>query len=354
MSKKKEPDKTANKNKASDSSSVIKKIFSSILLWGIIIVLLSIIVTLIVVPRIKDSFWTTVLGIFGSGLATVGTGFIVGYAIDVKKNTAEYTKEIGNELKKIIVDKTFVRTLNDEEKLSICEKLIVPNESRRHSDIDEYMRSKSRKFLDFFDINFRTNFTVTVEVSYDKTLEKYKSKYSFSYHIYKINNEYKPIDIRFEKESNLYDTIIKSNNNKKLKTVSVKDCKPGKYPEAIEGEGYSYNIPQEYYKYPFLIIERNVVEYGHKHWISLNWSSLTPIRDLTYEVICQDGIIKDYYIFDNSDLYEKPKLSDNRKRMVIKSTQWVDPYTGICVIVANPSEDDSFEKSHSEIERGRD
>lgn len=343
MNQKKKPKKKANNDKISDNITRIKKFFSNILLLGIIFVLLSIIVTLIVVPRIKDSFLATVLEIIGGGLATVGTGFIVGYAIDVKKNTVEYTKEIGNELKKIIVDKTFVRTLNDEEKLSICEKLIVPNESRRHSDIDEYMKSKSRKFLDFFDINFRTNFTVTVEVSYDKTREKYKSKYSFSYHIYKINNEYKPIDIKFEKESVLNDTIIKSNSNKRLKTVKVTDCQPGKNMNTIERESFSYKIPQEYYKYPFLVIERNVVEYGHEHWISLNWNSLTPIRDLRYEVICKDGIIKDYYIFDNSDLYDLPEISEDRKRMVIKSTQWVDPYTGICVIVANPSDDDNFE-----------
>lgn len=343
MSKKKEPDKETNKNKASSNNSGIKKIFSNILLWGIILVLLSTIDTLTVVPRIEDSLCATIFGIIGGALATVGTGFIVGYAIDVKKNTVEYTKEIGNELKKIVVDKTFVRTLNDEEKLSICEKLIVPNESRRHSDIDEYMRSKSRKFLDFFDINFRTNFTVTVEVSYDNAFGKYKSKYSFSYRIYKINNEYKPIDIKFEKDSTLNYTIIKSDNNKELKRVTAEECKREKCIDTIEREIFSYEIPQDYCKYPFLIIERNVVEYGHKHWISLNWGSLTPIRDLRYEVICKDGIIKDYYIFDNSDLYDLPEISDDRKRMVIKSTQWVDPYTGICIIVANPSDDDSFE-----------
>lgn len=345
MSKKKEPDKVTSKNKASDNNSGIKKIFSNILLWGIILVLLSIIVTLIFVPRIKDSIWATILGIVGSGLATVGTGFIVGYAIDVKKNTVEYTKEIGNELQKIIVDKTFVRTLNDEEKLSICEKLIVPNESKRHTDIDEYMRSKSRKFLDFFDINFRTNFTVTVEVSYDESLEKYKSKYSFSYHIYKINNEYKPINIKFEKDSSLDTTIIKNDKNKVLKKVTAGECTKEKCTDTIVKEIYSYEIPQEYYRFPFLIIERNVVEYGHKHWISLNWSSLTPIRDLRYEVICKDGLIKDYYIFDNTDLYDTPEINDDRTRLVIKSTQWVDPYTGICIIVANKSDDDNFEQN---------
>lgn len=264
MDRKNETDKSAN-NKNSNFKTNIKKHFSNILLWGIIFVLCAIIITVIFVPKEKNSFWSTTLQILGTGLSTVGTGFIVGYAIDVKKSTDEYTKEISNQLQEVIVDKSFVRTLNDDEKLSICEKLIVPNDTPRHTDIDEYMKSKSRKFLDFFDINFRTNFAVTVEVSYDEKLEKYKSKYSFSYHIYKINNEYKPIDIKFEKESELNYTIIKSNSNKKLKTIKATDCKPEKYIDTIERESFSYKIPQEYYKYPFLIIERNVVEYGHKH-----------------------------------------------------------------------------------------
>ncbi len=342
MSRKKESDKIVIKNNDVDNTNNIKKFFTSILFIGIILVLIAIIITLVIVPKVNNSFGEIALQILGGGLSTVGTGFIVGYAIDVKKNASEYTKEIGNQLQKIIVDKSFVRTLNDDEKLSICEKLIIPNDSKRHTDIDEYMKSKSRKFLDFSDINFRTNFAVTVEVSYDKNLEKYKSQYSFSHRIYKINNEYKPLDIKLEKYSTLNPTIIKSNNNKELKRVTAEECKRNKHTDTIEREIFSYDIPQEYCRFPFLIIERNVIEYGHKHWISLNWSSLTPIRDLTYEIICHDGIIKDYYIFDNSDLYETPKISDDRKRMVIKTTQWVDPYTGICVIVANPSKDDNF------------
>ena len=91
-----------------------------------------------------------------------------------------------------------------------------------------------------------------------------------------------------------------------------------------------------------MTIEREIKEWGHAHWITLYWNSLTPIDGITYTVTCNSGIIKEFHIFDNLNLYNTPKIDENRKSLTIKSSQWLDPYTGISVIVADESEDDDL------------
>ena len=155
-----------------------------------------------------------------------------------------------------------------------------------------------------------------------------------SYKINNINGQYEPICISFEKDTKIISTIVK-HENKRLFNVSEKDY--------IENNGiYEFRIPDKYQNYDYLVVERVIIEYGHQHWISLNWKSLTPIEGIDYTVNCSDGIIKEYYIFDDINYYDKPELSNDRKSLTFKSSKWLDPNTGLNIIIAEPLEEDDF------------
>lgn len=256
----------------------------------------------------------------------------------------EGKKEITN-LVDIFVDKTkecfitkeLLCSFSENEKKKIIAKILTPDNDalNRHSNIRDYFYQKSDKYLNFFNINFRSHMYIDVKISKDKIKQKFKAEYTFSDRVYKINERYERLCIFSEKDYEGIITTLKDSNDKQLKTLTADEL-------TFENGKYYYEIPEKYSNHNFLIIERQITEYGHPHWISIYWRSLTPIEGIKFTVKCSDGIIKESNIFDNEDLYDKAKLEDNRKSLLIKSNQWLDPYTGICVIVAEPSNDDDF------------
>lgn len=176
-----------------------------------------------------------------------------------------------------------------------------------------------------------------VIVNKDSKSQKFVSKHTLSHRIYKINDEYQPVSMVLDKKTEINKTVIKDDRGKTLKSLHNNDYTP------VGDNKFDFKIPKDYHEYPFLTIEREIKEYGHEHWISLYWQSLTPIDGITYTVTCKCGIIKDYFIFDDDDLYDEPILDDERKHISIKSSQWLYPYTGICLIIADKSDDDEFD-----------
>lgn len=258
---------------------------------------------------------------------------------NIKKEQDEYVKNFTKDIQNMIMSKDFLNSLSIEEKKSIIANLLTPNNNslNKYSNIKEYLDIKSDKYLNFFNINFRSHMQITVEV-YQKEDGYFYAKFLIDYRIYKINNKYEPIKIYTEKEHSKLKTTIKDNGGKHLRQLEVDDL-------TLDNGKYIYIIPEEYEKYNFLRIERTITEKGNRHWISVNWRSLTPIDGITFKVNCHHGIIKEYQIFDNENFYENPDLGSDRKYISIKSSQWLDPYTGISVLVALPSADDNFKIS---------
>lgn len=261
---------------------------------------------------------------------------------DEENKAKERKEELLSTLTQVVVSKDNLSTLSIDDKKKIITQLISPenNSLSKHSDIEAYLSKKSDDYIRFFKKNFRSHMSIDVDVSFDGNKKVYMAKYRMSYRIYKINESYEPIYLYSEKEHELTKTEILAQDGSVLSKLKKEDF--------IEENGkYKYNIPSEYNQYSFLKIKRVIIEYGHPHWITINWKSLTPIDGIKFSVTCSKckGIIKEYNIFDNEDLYQKPELSENMTELFIESNQWLDPYTGLFILVANKSEDDSFDKA---------
>jgi len=103
----------------------------------------------------------------------------------------------------------------------------------------------------------------------------------------------------------------------------------------VNYEMYQYDIPEEYQKYDHLTIKREWIEPGFSHWINYHWQSLTPYEGLTCFLRCDSGLkIQDRLIFDNRAYYHV-RLSDDKTRLEITSSQWLEADTGFAVIISN-------------------
>lgn len=333
----------------------MNRLFYLTIILGLLLIILNIFFDLSWIPEIdknKDSLiW--ILTVLSKTCSTVGLALLLGNLTKLFNKKDEQEKDnkrkqeindivnnIDKNISQLIISKDFLRSLSDTEKRNVIATLLTPENSslNEHSNIKQYLDAKSNNYLNFFNINFRSNFTVNIKVNKDKNKNKYVSKYEISYRIYKIDDKYQPVSIVFDKETDNIKTIIKDNHGNKLKTL-----KKPKDDYGNKGDNkYIFTIPEEYYIYPFLTIEREVKEWGHTHWITLYWNSLTPIDGIIYTVTCNSGIIKEHRIFDNENYYNAPKIDENRKTLTIKSSQWLDPYTGISVVIADESDDDDL------------
>lgn len=342
-------------NNKKTSYSVSTSLFYGTTILGLLLIIINIFFDLSWIPGVDPNnqslkWWFT---IFSKTSSTVGIALLLSNLTKLftKKDEEEKEKnrrdEVETSLKNIVVSKDFLGLFSEEEKKNIIAKLLTPeNDSlNKHSNIKEYLDQKSDKYLNFFNINFRSHMVIDIDVSISKhnNIDIFIARYKIYYRIYKINDKYEPICIFSEKEHVFGTTIIKNNSGEEVAKLGKDDLIPR------DGK-YYYDIPEKCNDYNFLIIERNIIEYGHPHWITINWRSLTPIEGITYKVTCKKGIIKEHHIFDNDNLYEKPELSEDRTTLKINSSQWLDPYTGISVIVANPSDDDNFPKVSDEKE----
>ena len=304
---------------------------SFIVLLGILFILLSILLDFNVVPIQTKEFTKVLITIFSKGLSAIGVSLIVGFITRQIHKADEHEKEQQQlkQLERIIISKEFLHTLSIDSKRETISTLLMPDNSSllNHPNIKEYLNMKSEKHLKIFDNNFRTNFIINVKVYYKEEVKRFYAKYTMSYRIYKINDEFAPVETAFEKDTQIISTKIKYNNDLLL------EVKNNDYNK--KNEIYSYTIPKEYQIYDYLCIERTIEEAGHSHWISINWKSFTPIEGINFRIECTNGIIKEYYIFDKDSLYSTPEIDEERKSLNINSSMWLDPFTGICVIISN-------------------
>ena len=331
-----------NKNKKINR---IKKFFRSSLFIGIILILLSALIEQIVLTSKAINSYEALKLVFKILLSvsnSIGIALIVGYWVDMVKNSEDYIDFINTELQETIIQKGFIQSLSYSEKLKICENLISPNDQNinNHSNIRAYMKSQSQSFLDFFNVNFRSNYLIHVNV-YKKS-GHYMAEYTMTYRIYKINQKYQPVSIVFEKDSEILSTIIKNEKGEILKSLEMSDYKTSH----LDNKELVFEIPVEFYTNEFLTIERKIIENGHTHWLTLNWSNLTPIDGIYYDARCKDGIIKEFYIFNDPEGYGT-ELDNERKELIIESNQWLNSYSGFSIVIADPSEDDDFKKDIS-------
>ena len=205
---------------------IMNRLFYLTTILGLLLIILNIFLDLSYIPEIpldKHSLkW--ILTVLSKASSTIGLALLLGNLTKIFNKKDEKEKETSrkNELLDIIestvVSKSFLQTLSTDAKKDIIAKLLTPenNSLNKHSNVQEYLNAKSDKYLNFFNINFRSNMNIDIKITKEdsSTTSRYVARYKIYYRIYKINEHYQPIYITSEKDHKILDTILKDNEGK--------------------------------------------------------------------------------------------------------------------------------------------
>jgi len=317
----------------------IKNFFKSMLFVGIIVVLSGVILRLIIYNLLKDDLYQITIEILSNAALTIGVGLIIGYVMDLTKNSNEYICYIEDRLKNTIVSRDFISSLNQNDKSEIVEKCLTNNST--HSLLSEYARCKAEKINDVCQGHLRTNIDYITTAT--KTGNKVKMYTVMSYKIYKVNDSYQEITHIFNQNTAKIISIKITNNSREVyefptNMLSLSPVKKNQTETAFKN---SISIPDHLKNETSLLIECIVEEYGYDHWAQLTWMSLYPTNGISYRIICNDNlIIKDHMIFDDPNgLFSIHTEKNNQNQIIyfaISCNEWTDPYTGFALVVSEP------------------
>lgn len=266
---------------------------------------------------------------------TIGIALLIGSIFDFSKNSNDFMDFVSSILKDIIVSKNFLKGLEDKEKKKALEMVLTPsgNQLEQCSDIQMYFQRKIDDTMEIFHTNFKTNLVVNAEIrKLDGIVQTFVT---LTYRVYKIEDKYFPLITTFEKEDcNVEKSYIISPEG--VKEISEKDITPTDEDiSPINVKTYSYEIPEELYKYPYLTIKKTVIEKGYNHWTNFHWNTLTPADGITFTLKCYDELhIKEYFIFDSEEFYNVTE-NDDETSIDIISTLWLDKHSGFVFTISD-------------------
>jgi hypothetical protein len=305
-----------------------RRFFNKFFVIGFITILISIIIDL----SINDCIIKMIIVNLSN---TIGIALLIGSIFDFSKNSNDFMDFVSSILKDIIVSKNFLKGLEDKEKKKALEMVLTPsgNQLEQCSDIQMYFQRKIDETMEIFHTNFKTNLVVNAEIrKLDGIVQTF---ITLTYRVYKIEDKYFPLITTFEKEDcNVEKSYIISPEgvkeiNEKDVTSTDEDISP------INVKTYSYEIPEELYKYPYLTIKKTVIEKGYNHWTNFHWNTLTPTDGITFTLKCYDELhIKEYFIFDSEEFYNVTE-ADDKTSIDIISTLWLDKHSGFVFTVSD-------------------
>lgn len=305
-----------------------RRFFNKFFVIGFITILISIIIDL----SINDCIIKMIIVNLSN---TIGIALLIGSIFDFSKNSNDFMDFVSSILKDIIVSKNFLKGLEDKEKKKALEMVLTPsgNQLEQCSDIQMYFQRKIDETMEIFHTNFKTNLVVNAEVrKLDGIVQTF---ITLTYRVYKIEDKYFPLITTFEKEDcNVEKSYIISPEG--VKEISEKDITfTDEDISPINVKTYSYEIPEELYKYPYLTIKKTVIEKGYNHWTNFHWNTLTPTDGITFTLKCYDELhIKEYFIFDSEEFYNVTEAEDKTSIDII-STLWLDKHSGFVFTVSD-------------------
>ncbi len=305
-----------------------RRFFNKFFVIGFIIILISIIIDL----SINDCIIKMIIVNLSN---TIGIALLIGSIFDFSKNSNDFMDFVSSILKDIIVSKNFLKGLEDKEKKKALEMVLTPsgNQLEQCSDIQMYFQRKIDETMEIFHTNFKTNLVVNAEIrKLDGIVQTF---ITLTYRVYKIEDKYFPLITTFEKEDcNVEKSYIISPEG--VKEISEKDItSTNEDISPINVKTYSYEIPEELYKYPYLTIKKTVIEKGYNHWTNFHWNTLTPTDGITFTLKCYDELhIKEYFIFDSEEFYNVTE-ADDKTSIDIISTLWLDKHSGFVFTVSD-------------------
>ena len=305
-----------------------RRFFNKFFVIGFITILISVIIDL----SINDCIIKMIIVNLSN---TIGIALLIGSIFDFSKNSNDFMDFVSSILKDIIVSKNFLKGLEDKEKKKALEMVLTPsgNQLEQCSDIQMYFQRKIDETMEIFHTNFKTNLVVNAEIrKLDGIVQTFVT---LTYRVYKIEDKYFPLITTFEKEDcNVEKSYIISPEG--VKEISEKDITPTDEDiSPINVKTYSYEIPEELYKYTYLTIKKTVIEKGYNHWTNFHWNTLTPTDGITFTLKCYDGLhIKEYFIFDSEEFYNVTE-ADDKTSIDIISTLWLDKHSGFVFTVSD-------------------
>lgn len=305
-----------------------RRFFNKYFIIGLITILFSIIFDL----KLEDDFLgLTIVNV----LNTIGVALLIGSIFDFSKNSNDFMDFVSSILKDIIVSKNFLKGLEDKEKKKALEMVLTPsgNQLEQCSDIQMYFQKKIDDTMEIFHTNFKTNLVMSAEARKENHIVQVTI--TLIYRVYKIEDKYFPLITTFERDGcNVDKSFIIYPDG--IKEVTENDITPENIEVSPTNvKTYSYEIPEELYKYPYLTIKKIVIEKGYDHWTNFHWNTLTPTDGITFSLKCYDGLhIQEYFIFDSEDCYNVTE-SEDKCSIDIISTLWLDKRSGFVFTISD-------------------
>lgn len=165
------------------------------------------------------------------------------------------------------------------------------------------------------------------------------------YKIYKVDNSYQKIRHVFNQSSSKLISLSITNSEKKVYRFPQNLLSVEKISQNQNDNEIAYmntvEIPSQLKGEDVLTVKSVVEEYGYDHWAFLSWMSLYPTDNITYKIICKDGlIIKEHMIFDDQrglySTYAEKNDNDQITEYTISCDEWTDPYTGFALVIGKP------------------
>lgn len=324
----------------------IKTFFSFFNMWfalGVLIILIACIFSLVFQPQViteqtttQDIFLNFIYDLIPAILQTIGIAFMLGSIFDFSKNSQGFIEFVSDILSNIIIGRTFLSKLEESGKRDALTLILRPTESQiaQYSRIDDYFEKRITDSMKMWDTNFKTNTVINIRVKMNDDGSAVETVGTLTYRIYKVKDQYANIQTTFErKNSKVSDTKILYPGG----VYPITNPDPEMSNSAgIEYTNYSFRVPEELYKYPYLTIERKIFEPGFDHWTNFHWTSLTPYDGLVFNLSCSDGlVIKEHIIFDEKQLYNVT-FNEEKTEMHIISTDWLEANTGFSLTISCP------------------
>ncbi len=318
-----------------------KNFFKTYLFYGIIVILVGSLLQLYVIKLNNNDWFQLIITVLASACISAGVGLIIGYVMDLTKNSNEYINYIQDRLQETVISRNFIANLSEDERLKIVELCLAKNST--HKMLSEYIRYKSQKISKLCeghlrsDIDYITTANIKNGIIVLHTIMRYK--------IFKVNGSYQKIRHLFKNSMGKIISLKITNSNKDVYTFPDTQLITEQITQNQNENEVAYSnvveIPPHLKGEDSLSIRSVVEEYGYDHWVHLEWMSLYPTEGISYKIICEDGlIIKEHMIFDDQRGLYSVHVEKNTQGQITQYTiscdEWTDPYTGFSLIIAKP------------------
>lgn len=92
-------------------------------------------------------------------LSTIGIALFIGAIFDLAKNSQEFVESVSMILSNIVVSKSFLNTLSENDKRQALELILQPSgdQLQQYSNINQYFQKKVDESVGIFDTNFKSH-----------------------------------------------------------------------------------------------------------------------------------------------------------------------------------------------------